>query len=841
MPFRDSPPRAFPLVRAAATLVLLLTASLPSPAGAKPKSVSPALGRVQPGAAMSERFLSRDRNGQVMADLLIQGTVPLGLLRARGIEVGTAAGGWITARCPVGLLGALEEMDGIDRIQVSSRCEPSLDVSVVDAGVSTVRTVGPSDITGQTGQGVIVGIVDSGIDLDHADLLNANGSTRVVSIWDQTVLSGTPPIGFTYGAEYDSVAINRNLAPESDAEGHGTHVITTAAGNGRATGNGLPAGTFVGVAPKADVVAVKTSFSTTGIVDGVHYIFNQAAALGKKAVVNLSLSTQEGPHDGTFPFDLMVNALTGPGRIVCASAGNRQLDDLHAQVDLNGTTPGSLVMNVPTYAKNSGPENDYLLVSGWYPGEDQISITIQSPNGFTIGPVVPGATTAQSTTDGAVTIHNATTNPTNGDGEIYVEIFDQTASRTPETGNWTFTFTPIALTSTGIVDTYIFANALGNGSNLARWTTGIVPYGAIGSPGCADSVITVAAHSTKVCWTSINTNTYCWSPTPPLDDIAPFSSRGPLRDGKLKPDLSGPGNGVAAGRSTAATFQPELIMPDGVHVMLSGTSMSSPHVTGVVALLLAQPAWANASPTAVKTRLEQTARADAFTGAVPNGTWGYGKLNAAAALAPLTSLQVARPPKGYYMPPGKPDSVTVVLGGMTADSVVVELSRDGGSSYTVPLGTLYGVAPGPPRSLSFNVDYAWSTTRGKVRATARNATTTQAGTSDSLFAVQAPVGVDDGAAAATPRLALDSNRPNPFNPETTIGFQLDRPGRARLRVYSIRGELVRTLVNSSLPAGRFTARWDGRDQKGRPAASGIYFSELLAEGQRLTRKMSLLK
>ena len=282
-------------------------------------------------------------------------------------------------------------------------------------------------------------------------------------------------------------------------------------------------------------------------------------------------------------------------------------------------------------------------------------------------------------------------------------------------------------------------------------------------------------------------------------------------------------------------------MPDGVHLVLSGTSMSAPHVTGTVALLLAQPAWSNGTPSAIRQRLQSTARTDAYTGVVPNSTWGYGKLNAAAALAPLTTLLVSHPPKGFYMPPGKPDSVTVVLGGMTADSVTIALSLNAGASYTIPLGTLYGVSPGVPRTLSFFVDPAWSTIQAKVRGTARNATTTQTGTSDSLFAIQAPVGVEALGVNAVSRLALDPSRPNPFNPTTAIGFEIAKPGRATLRIFSAQGALIRTLVDETLRAGRYRTIWDGRDGQGRGAASGVYFSELQADGTRLVRKMSLLK
>ena len=128
-----------------------------------------------------------------------------------------------------------------------------------------------------------------------------------------------------------------------------------------------------------------------------------------------------------------------------------------------------------------------------------------------------------------------------------------------------------------------------------------------------------------------------------------------------------------------------------------------------------------------------------------------------------------------------------------------------------------------------------------VRATARNATTTQTGTSDSLFMIEAPVGVEALGADIAPRLALDPSRPNPFNPITTIGFEIATQGPASLRIFSAQGALIRTLVDEPLHAGRYRAVWDGRDSQGRPAASGVYFSELQADGGRLVRKMSLLK
>lgn len=812
-----------------------------SPAAAAPRSVSPALLHLSPGNDLSERFLSRGPSGETFIELILEGDVPPGLLRARGIEVNTVAGRFMTARCPLGLLQALLAMPGIDRVSVAERCVPFLDRSILDARVDALRTIAPPVISGQTGAGALVGVVDSGVDLGHGDFKNEDGTTRLVGLWDQTA-TGTPPSGFTYGAEYTKAQIDAGQSPETDASGHGTHVLGTAAGDGSATGNGRPAFTYVGVAPGADLVFVKSTFSTTGIIDGVNWIFQRAAALGKQAVVNLSLGTQDGPHDGTYGFDTMINALTGAGKIVVASAGNSGADDVHGRVDLDGAAPQSMLLTVPNYVKNPGTQNDYMLFSGWYDGADQVALTIVTPGGTTIGPIAPGAgSTSNNTADGYVNAYNGTTAPANGDHEIYVEIFDAFANRSPKSGTWEFRFTPILLSSTGVVDVYLYQNRLGNGSALAHWTQGLAFGGIVGSPGSADSVIAVGAHVTKDCWIASDGNSYCWNPKPPLNTIASFSSQGPRRDGALKPDLTAPGFGVTSTKSSLYNPGTALTAQDGVHHIEAGTSMAAPHVTGSVAILLAQPAWAGSYPSVIKGRLRATARADAFTGAVPNNVWGYGKLDVQAAAAPLFHATVVHPPKGAQIPPGKPDSVTVVVAGGAADSVEIDLSLDGGATWPSRLGVLYAVQPGPPQSLAYFVDGSMTTVQAKVRATAYAGGSVNVATSDSLFLIQTPASVEVLASSPRPRFMLAPNTPNPFNPTTTIRFELAQAGRASLRVYSAQGRLVRTLVDEPLRAGAYQVRWDGRDGAGRGVASGIYYYELNEGARSLTRRMSLLK
>ena len=279
------------------------------------------------------------------------------------------------------------------------------DSGFVDFAPSIVRPVpAPPTFSGDTGQGTVVGVVDTGIDLANADF-QTNSGTRIVDLWDQAACpnpSGSacptqPPNsqGFTYGAECASAAINAATCgpfsydnaggadpcntpvgipggqlvslPEEDCDGHGTHVTGIAAGNGRAA----PYGTYIGVAPQADLVIVKSDFNLADIVDGVAYIFKVAAARGEPASVNISLGTNEGPHDGSDMFETMLDALTGPGKLVSVAGGNELTNDPNFHYHASGAiasgqvrTDGLVVQSMPVF------------LDLWYPGNESISAAI---------------------------------------------------------------------------------------------------------------------------------------------------------------------------------------------------------------------------------------------------------------------------------------------------------------------------------------------------------------------------------------------------------------------------------------------------------------------------------
>lgn len=224
-------------------------------------------------------------------------------------------------------LERLADLPAVKQVEAETRARPLLDVSVPEINVPAVWSGTPS----YKGKGVVVGIVDTGIDVLHKCFQSPDGSkTRILWLWDQTLPSsdGTPPAGFTYGQEFKPDAINDAIAhPDKpfvhqDVEGHGTHVAGIAAGDGSQSGNCHLSDHYIGVAPEADLIIVKSEFTGRTYVDGVQYIFDKAA--GAAAVANLSLGTVGGPHDGSTPSEIALDALlTGTtGRAVVVAAGN---------------------------------------------------------------------------------------------------------------------------------------------------------------------------------------------------------------------------------------------------------------------------------------------------------------------------------------------------------------------------------------------------------------------------------------------------------------------------------------------------------------------------------------
>jgi hypothetical protein len=659
-------------------------------------------------------------------------------LEAAGIRVGTQTGRVFTARVRREEIGRLRGLAGMRRVQLARYLRPHLNVSAVDvrADLEHAASGSPPVYAGRAGQGLLIGDVDSGIDFTRPDFQDSLGKTRILYIWDQNDLVGPNPSAFGYGSEWTKSQIDNTPAAvrHADTNGHGTNVAGVLIGNGAETGCSQPAYRYIGMAPRAEFIEVATDFSDAGIIDGVNYIFQKAAALGKDCVVNLSLGGQSGPHDGSDDFSSAISALTGPGKIVVASAGNDQEDKIHGKLTTSSTTVGvdKFVVNIPTYSKNSGTYNDYVLVAGWYDPTASLVIRVKGPQAGDTLSCGFGAFNTRSTGTTGSTIYIANQNAAEGFGgtakarQFEVEIYDGTTNQLPRIGNWEIDVVANGAASLARrADVWIYAAQLGASGVIPKVTTGIDYTTLVGEPAAGDSVLAVAAHTTKPSWYSCaDAATYSFSPTPTMNAIASFSNVGPRRDGVLKPEISAPGFGVATTHSSAAAALAGTgwDADDGVHEIAAGTSFSAPHVAGAAALLL--QAMPGASPSKLRLAFESHARADAYTGAVPNTTWGYGKLDIYATLDHVApTVAVTAPNTAVAWKAGSTHAITWTATDNTGVTAVdLALSTDGGASWPTVIAS----------GLANSGSYSWTvpdapTAAARVRATAHDAVGNSAG------------------------------------------------------------------------------------------------------------------
>ncbi|MBU0596340.1 S8 family serine peptidase [Candidatus Bipolaricaulota bacterium] len=537
--------------------------------------------------------------------------------------------------------------DDVVYVEPAWKTEPTLDRSIPAVRADVVHSAVPP----QLGEGVIVATVDTGIDYSHLDFrFDSDGdgfeeSSRILAILDQT--------WGLFGVEYTRQQIESDLAQgfgpgqgqvhQSDTDGHGTHVMSIAAGDGSSSSDG-----FVGVAPEAWLIAVKTSFFTSDIIQAVRYVFDLADSLGLPAVVNLSLGGHEGPHDGTSLFEQGLDQLAaGPGHIIVVSAGNEGDQAIHAS--------GTLLGGSSTFVVD--PHDWEIELSLWYPGSSRFTITVSPPTDLPV--IVPYGFDSgfAYTTDGTVRIDNASAgrNPNNNDNEAFIHLSNLTA------GDWTVT-----------------VSDEGGGGRFDAWIIdgdGMIAGGdstsTIDEPGNANEVVTVGSFNSKATWPSVS-GQQDYSLEYPVGGLSSFSSRGPTRDGRTKPDVCAPGAWICAALSSDGLWQGFLAHPDGVHTMEVGTSMAAPHVAGAVTLMLSRDPGLTSGE--VQQILRSTARRDAFTGSVPSQRWGWGKLDVAAA---LEEVDVTEPP---IEPP--PDTARPEVG-LTSNPV----SGEARFTYTTPEGT----------------------------------------------------------------------------------------------------------------------------------------------------------
>jgi len=503
------------------------------------------------------------------------------------------------------------------------------------------------------GKDVIIGIVDTGIDTSHWDFWKGSSVPRILYIWDQTT-NGKYPQGFNYGREITMGDILANPLIGTDEEGHGTHVAGIAGGNGNES-----AGKYKGIAPSSEFVIVKTTLSTPDIIDGINYIMNKAKSLGKPCVINLSLGSDLGSHDGK---DIegkllkdMINYYGEEGNIIVAAAGNSGDMKIHYSNTISSTSSVTATMRVETNIQN---EADQIYIDSWFdftiPGL-AVEVKVTTPSGSTTGWLSFSTSSYSiSTIDGKITVESVS-NEYNGSGNIFIMISDSDSTQIKE-GNWQISFRTTngttlihswMLTSDGI---YSYFN---NGDN----------YYTISSSFLLDDVITVGAFTTKTNIKSIyesnitissekffktyvrgyNSSSYGETIFANLtnDNVCYFSSLGPTRDGRQKPDIAAPGALVVSALSSSSYATIPFVVDEYPgkykYIAMMGTSMAAPVVTGITALLLSIEKTLKPQDIINYLKTYSTASPYDSNGKSWDPAWGFGMLNITNLLQTLKS------------------------------------------------------------------------------------------------------------------------------------------------------------------------------------------------------------
>jgi len=581
-------------------------------------------------------------------------------------KLGTVIGNIATVRFFPARTWQASRFSYVSRIEVGYAA-PALDLSVPEIGASELwqRITEPG---GQhlNGTGVVIGIVDTGIDWKHPDFKFENGSSKIQYLWDQTT-NGIHPAGYSYGTEWTRVQIDAGVCDSKDQIGHGTHVAGIASGTGRSRGK------YVGVAPGSSLVVVKSGvltrkgwrFRWAEVIDGVNYIWQKAKALGKRAVVNLSLGSNAGGHDGSSSIEKALDHFVAEGLVVVVSAGNEGDKRTHAEGKLKEGESVTLTVQPTT-------DEDEIYFEVWYSISNVMDISVKTPDGQVVNASTP--------TEGALT-PSGTVHLGRDASEKGKALKLRVASSTNLTSDsWSVTVSGRSVSDEGEWDAWLSTKGqllAGVGYEITRQKT-------VGVPGTARTVITVGAYVTRMRWTAGNGTEQGYATGENVGEIAAFSSWGPTRDGRLKPEITAPGKGIISARSVDSSSS--WRDPDDAYSIKQGTSMAAPHTAGAIALIMQSSP--DASPSIIREILKMTAKQDSRTGQIDQNRshkWGFGKLDAKKAV--VTS--------GARYP------VKLLLAGIPS-SIATEVKIDGTPRMLVPeeAATLFETTAGSSFTIS---------------------------------------------------------------------------------------------------------------------------------------------
>ena len=521
-------------------------------------------------ATEEERLKSVNLNvgydpGEKTWELIVRYNGSLESLRDEGIRVDELAAGYAVLVVPESRIEQVSTMEQIVYIEKPKRLFFASNMARAASCLSTIQTsigagaggggtggagggVISSLESGLTGKGVLVAVIDSGIDYFHPDFRNPDGTTRIGLLADQDRDRIYTREEINAALETGSRTSALALVPSTDPSGHGTAVAAIAAGNGR-EGNGV----YRGVAYESELMVVKLgtpltdSFPrTTQLMKALDLVVRRAQDMNRPLAVNISFGNTYGSHDGTSLLETFINDMSGIGRnVIVAGTGNEGTGAGHRA--------GSLVMGQEENAQLSiAPYETGMGVQLWKSYVDQFSIRLVTPSGEIIGPIDSRLGPQTLRYGGTqILIYYGKPSPFSRAQEVYFDFLP--VRDYLDSGIWTFRLTPERIV-TGRYDMWLPSRGILNPSTRFLRP---VPETTLTIPSTAANVISVGAYDDS------------------YRAYADFSGRGFTRQtGQVKPDLAAPGVDIVTARR------------GGGYEAVTGTSFAAPFVTGSAALLM---------------------------------------------------------------------------------------------------------------------------------------------------------------------------------------------------------------------------------------------------------------